>query len=141
MSGSPAARPVRVESPAGSGDSARQGFQESLPLVANSPLCKNPVSATLAVTKLLRSQWRNLLVLVVLLLTAGLPLVGFLGFVVYTTIFVAPLGPHAYGPGVNIGWPPRAAFWTYMVWLITLPWQAIKVGTQATSGARPNTNT
>ena len=39
----------------------------------------------------------------VLLGSAGLPLFGFLGFAVYTAIFVAPLGPHAYGPGVKIG--------------------------------------
>ena len=59
--------------------------------------------------------------------TAGLPLLGFVGFVVYTIIFVVPLGPHAYGPGVHIGWPPRFAFFTYAVWLITLSWETISV--------------
>jgi len=59
--------------------------------------------------------------------TAGLPLVGFVGFVVYTVIFVVPLGPHAYGPGVHIGWPPRFAFFTYALWLIALSWEAIRV--------------
>lgn len=39
----------------------------------------------------------------VLLWTAGLPLFGFLSFAVYSGIFVFPLGPGAYGPGVNIG--------------------------------------
>ena len=63
----------------------------------------------------------------VLLWTAGVPLLGWAGFMLYTAIFVVPLGDHAYGPGVNIGWPPRVAFWTYMIWLITLAWQAIKV--------------
>ena len=65
-----------------------------------------------------------------LLWTAGLPLLGFLGFAIYTAIFVVPLGPHAYGPGVNIGWPPRFALFAYMVWLVTLAWQAIKVRNQ-----------
>jgi hypothetical membrane protein len=66
----------------------------------------------------------------VLLWSAGLPLSGFLGFAVYTGVFVAPLGPHAYGPGVNIGWPPRFAFLTYMLWLVTLAWQAIRCSVQ-----------
>jgi hypothetical protein len=69
----------------------------------------------------------------VLLWTAGLPLFGFLGFAVYTGICVAPLGPHAYGPGVNVGWPPRFAFLTYMLWLVTLSWQAIQCSDQARS--------
>jgi hypothetical protein len=60
-----------------------------------------------------------------LLWTAGLPLLGFLGFAIYTACFVAPLGPHARGPGVNIGWPPRFAFLSYAVWLISLAWQAL----------------
>ena len=62
----------------------------------------------------------------VLLWTAGLPLFGFLGFAVYSAVFVFPLGPDAYGPGVNIGWPPRFAFLTYMLWVLTLGWQAIR---------------
>lgn len=66
----------------------------------------------------------------VLLWSAGLPLLGFLGFAVYTAIFVVPLGPQAYGPGVNIGWPPRFAFLTYMLWLVTLAWQAIRCSVQ-----------
>jgi len=61
-----------------------------------------------------------------LLWTAALPLFGFAAFVCYSVAFVAPLGPDAYGPGVNIGWPPRFAFFTYMLWLVTLGWQAIK---------------
>jgi hypothetical protein len=62
----------------------------------------------------------------VLLWTAGLPLLGFLSFVIYTAIFVAPLGPGAYGPGVNIGWPPRFAFFTYMLWVVMLGYEAIR---------------
>jgi hypothetical protein len=61
-----------------------------------------------------------------LLWTAGLPLFGFLSFAVYSAIFVFPLGPGAYGPGVNIGWPPRFAFLTYMLWVVILGWQAIR---------------
>ena len=62
----------------------------------------------------------------ILLWTAGLPLLGFLGFVVYSAVFVFPLGRDAYGPGVNIGWPPRFAFLTYMLWVVALSWQAIR---------------
>jgi hypothetical membrane protein len=58
--------------------------------------------------------------------TAGLPLLGFLSFVVYSAIFVFPLGTDAYGPGVNIGWPPRFALLTYMLWVVILGWQATK---------------
>jgi hypothetical membrane protein len=62
--------------------------------------------------------------------TAGLPLFGFLCFALYTAIWVAPLGPNAYGPGVNIGWPPRFAFFTYMLWVVVLASLAIKCGSQ-----------
>lgn len=62
----------------------------------------------------------------VLLWTAGLPLFGFLSFAVYSALFVFPLGPDAYGPGVNIGWPPRFTFLTYMLWVVILGWQATK---------------
>lgn len=64
-----------------------------------------------------------------LLWTAGLPLLGLVGFLVHLAIFVIPLGD-ASGPGVPIGWPPRFLFLTYMVWLITLAWQAIRVRSQ-----------
>jgi len=71
-----------------------------------------------------------------LLWTAGLPLFGFLSFVLYSAIFLFPLGPGAYGPGVNIGWPPRFAFFTYMLWVVTLGWQAILCSRQASSQAQ-----
>lgn len=45
-----------------------------------------------------------------MLWTAWLPLCAFLCFAVYTALFVVPLGPHAYGPGVNIGWPSATRF-------------------------------
>ena len=67
----------------------------------------------------------------ILIWTAGLPLFGFLCFALYTAIFVAPLGPGAYGPGVNIGWPPRLAFFTYMLWVVTLGCEAIRCGRRA----------
>jgi uncharacterized protein YndB with AHSA1/START domain len=58
--------------------------------------------------------------------SAGLPLAGFAAFALYSAIFVFPLGTGAYGPGVNIGWPPRFAFFTYMLWVVTVGWQAIR---------------
>lgn len=67
-----------------------------------------------------------------LLWTAGLPMLGFAGSITHLAIFVMPLGDDAYGPGVPLGWPPRVLFLTYMVWLITLAWQAIKVRSQQT---------
>lgn len=66
----------------------------------------------------------------VLLWTAGLPLFGFGSFVLYSVIFVFPLGPQAHGPGVNVGWPPRFAFFTYMLWVVILGWQAIRCSDQ-----------
>jgi Protein of unknown function (DUF998) len=71
-----------------------------------------------------------------LLWTAGLPLFGFLSFAVYSAVFVFPLGPGAYGPGVNIGWPPRFAFLTYALWVVTLSLQAIKCSPH--SAVQPN---
>ena len=69
----------------------------------------------------------------VLLWTAGLPLYGLISFVVYSAIFVFPLGPGAYGPGVNIGWPPRFAFLTYMLWVVILGWQATRCSRRAST--------
>jgi hypothetical membrane protein len=69
--------------------------------------------------------------------TSGLPLFGFLSFAVYTAMFVAPLGPDAYGPGVNIGSPPRFAFFAYMLWVVALGLQAIKCSRE-TRAAREN---
>ncbi len=63
-----------------------------------------------------------------LLWTAGLPLLGLVGSSVHLAVFVVPLGDDAYGPGVHIGWPPRLLLLSYMVWLITLAWQAIRLG-------------
>jgi hypothetical membrane protein len=65
-----------------------------------------------------------------LLWAAWLPLFGFACFAVYTSLFVVPMGPHAYGPGVNIGWPPRFAFFTYMLWIVIVGSLAIRCGRQ-----------
>ena len=67
--------------------------------------------------------------------TAGLPLFGFGAFALYSAIFLFPLGPQAYGPGVNIGWPPRFAFFTYALWLVILAWQAIRCSDQGRATA------
>lgn len=74
----------------------------------------------------------------VLLWTAGLPLFGSGGFVVYSAIFVFPLGKQAYGPGVNIGWPPRFAFCTYAMWVVTVAWQAIKCSRSGQATVNPS---
>lgn len=60
-----------------------------------------------------------------LLWTAGLPTLSLAGFIAHMVIFLVPLGENAYGPGVPLGWPPRFLLLSYMVWLITLAWQAI----------------
>lgn len=62
-----------------------------------------------------------------LLWTAGLPLLALVGSLVHLALFVVPLGEGAYGPGVPIGWPPRLLLLSYMVWLITVAWQAIRL--------------
>jgi hypothetical protein len=64
----------------------------------------------------------------VMLWTAGLPMLGLAGFGVATAIEV-PVDDHNvphYGPGVNIGWPPRIVFLIYTTWLIAVAWQLIK---------------
>jgi hypothetical protein len=72
-----------------------------------------------------------------LLWSAGLPLFGFLSFVLYSALFVFPLGPGAYGPGVNIGWPPRFAFFSYALWVVILGLQAIRCNAQNQRYALP----
>jgi hypothetical protein len=71
-----------------------------------------------------------------LLWTAGLPLLGLIGSLAHLAIFVIPLGVGAYGPGVPLGWPPRVLFLTYMVWLIILALQAIKLRSQLEKGGK-----
>ena len=64
-----------------------------------------------------------------LLATAGLPLIVWIGSVIHLAIFVIPLGPDAYGPGVHIGIPPRIVFLAYGIWVIILAWLTIKTNT------------
>jgi hypothetical membrane protein len=71
-----------------------------------------------------------------LLWAAWLPLFGFVCFAVYTSLFVVPMGPHAYGPGVNIGWPPRFAFFTYMLWIVIVGSHAIKCSRKPSAEGR-----
>ena len=52
-----------------------------------------------------------------LLWTAGLPRLAFVGFAAHLAIFVLPLSV-PYGPGVPLGWPVRIVFLTYTVWVI-----------------------
>jgi hypothetical protein len=85
------------------------------------PFAALPINLNLARTNGASRPARRLL-----LGTVGLPLFGFLSFAVYSAIFVFPLGPSAYGPGVNIGWPPRFAFFTYALWVVILGWQATR---------------
>ena len=73
----------------------------------------------------------------VLLWTAGLSLFGFLSFAIYSAVFVFPMGPGAYGPGVNIGWPPRFAFFTYMLWVVNISWQAIRSARSSSMEVNP----
>ncbi len=70
--------------------------------------------------------------------TAFLPLAGLAGFIVHLAIFVIPLGDNAHGPGVPLGWPARFLFLTYMVWLIVLACQVIKLN--ASSDANVSTD-
>ena len=54
-------------------------------------------------------------------------LCGLLGY------FCVSLRTGAYGPGVNIGWPPRFAFLTYMLWVVILGWQATRCSRRAST--------
>jgi hypothetical protein len=100
-------------------------------IFGTSQLVLLPFAALLINLSLARKNKRWVSARRVLLSTAALPLLGFLSFAVYSAIFVFPLGPAAYGPGVNIGWPPRFAFFTYMLWVVTLGWQAIRCSREA----------
>jgi Protein of unknown function (DUF998) len=64
-----------------------------------------------------------------LLWTAALPLFGLICFFIHLNLYVLPLGDYAYGPNVPLGWPPRLLLLTYMIWLITIARQAIRIKT------------
>ena len=63
----------------------------------------------------------------ILKLTAFLPLIAFIGFIVHLNIFVIPLGANAVGENVPIGYPPRIMFLCYHIWLAILAFQYIKI--------------
>lgn len=94
-------------------------------LLGTTALALLPAAALLINRSLLRARTRGPSVRRLLRGTAMLPLAGFLGFALYTALFVVPLGPHAYGPGVHIGWPPRVAFWCYAIWLLAVMGQSL----------------
>lgn len=85
-----------------------------------------PLAALLIGLSLARTQGGWAMARKPLLWTAWLPLFAFICFAVYTGLLVVPLGPHAYGPGVNIGWPPRFAFFTYTLWTLIVAGLAIR---------------
>ena len=105
-------------------------------ICGSSQLVLFPIAALLTGLSLARANqvWARARRL--LLWAAWLPLFGFVCFAVYTILFVAPMGPDAYGPGVNIGWPPRFAFFTYMLWIVIVGSQAIRCSREFTAGDR-----
>jgi len=65
-----------------------------------------------------------------LVMTAALPLLGLLGFVVAMAM-IAPLGDAnmpQYGPGVSIGWPNRILLLIFTTWTVTLGWVLSRLG-------------
>jgi hypothetical protein len=68
-----------------------------------------------------------------LLITGFVPLIALIGFVIHLTLCVTPLGDHAYGPDVPLGWPLRLALLAYMAWLIVIASQATKLSKEAPS--------
>jgi hypothetical protein len=60
-----------------------------------------------------------------LLWTSALPLLAFAGHAAWVVVELPPDG--RLGPGVNVGWPARLLLLAYMVWLIVLAVQAVKV--------------
>lgn len=57
--------------------------------------------------------------------TAALPLAALAGFVLHLTMFILPLGDHAYGPGVPLGWPVRFVLLAYGAWVWVLASQSL----------------
>jgi hypothetical protein len=68
-----------------------------------------------------------------LVIAGFVPLIAFIGFVIHLTLYVIPLGDHAYGPNVPLGWPLRLVLLAYMVWLIVMALQATKLFKEAPS--------
>ena len=104
-------------------------------IFGTSQLVLLPFAALFINLSLARKNQRWASVRPLLLWTSGLPLFGFVAFALYSAVFVFPMGEQAYGPGVNIGWPPRFAFLTYMLWVVSLARQGIKRSPLARSEA------
>jgi hypothetical protein len=83
-----------------------------------------PFAAVLINWSLARNQaWRPARRL--LFLTAGLPLVGLLVFLVSLAIMLPPPGTNL-GPEVLVGWPNRILILAHCAWLMPVAWQASK---------------
>ena len=93
----------------------------SLVLLPFAAVC---INVSLARTRLWRPKRRLLVV------TAGLPLLGLLSFVVAMAM-ITPLGDAnmpQYGPGVSIGWPNRIVLLIYTTWTVALAWVLSRLG-------------
>jgi hypothetical protein len=64
----------------------------------------------------------------VLFWTAGLPVLGLMVFIASVALMLP--GNGAFGPDVLIGWPNRLMMVAYCAWLMTVAWQAIRLGRQ-----------
>ncbi len=86
-----------------------------------------PFAALLVTRSLARRSDASRSARCILRWTAWLPLLGWTSFVLYTALFIVPLGPHAFGPGVNIGIPPRITILTYAAWTVIVALQTMKL--------------
>jgi len=84
-----------------------------------------PLAALLINLSMARQHRARRTVRRALLWSAGLPLLGLVVQWVWLSIVSSLDG--SYGPGVDIGWPPRFLFLTYLVWLITLARQVTRM--------------
>lgn len=84
------------------------------------PLAALLLNLSLARTYAARSAARR-----ALRLTAGLPLLGLLGFALAMAIAIPSDG--RFGPGVNVGWPNRFLLLVYLVWLLTVTWWVVRL--------------
>jgi len=80
------------------------------------------INISLAVKNKARANLKTILVLV-----GSIPLLGLIGFITHTMIYIVPLGDYAYGPEVPLGWPARLLLLSYMIWVVTLASQLISL--------------
>jgi hypothetical protein len=57
-------------------------------------------------------------------------LLGLIGFITHMMIYIVPLGDYAYGPEVPLGWPARLLLFLYMIWVVTLASQQLRLSKQ-----------